>query len=106
MTYAIQKQIDATYATVGGQLYEVPSTCPAEPLDDAKYSGGQIINASSDPQRASRYLITLIHRYSGEEKLIDLLIDAAGFTAVMQEIRKHISYEYELFEWIDTQEPF
>lgn len=37
MAYAIEKQIDTTYATVGGQLYEVPSSYPAEPIDDPSW---------------------------------------------------------------------
>ena len=37
MTYTVERQIDTTYASVGGQLYQVPSTSLAEPVDDPNW---------------------------------------------------------------------
>ena len=70
------------------------------------YSGGEMINAATNPLKANRYLVTLIHRYSGEEKLLDMLIDGQGFTAVIQEVRRHVRPVWELAEVLDCDEPF
>ena len=75
-------------------------------LETRPYQGGELINAATNPLKANRYLVTMIHRNTGEERLLDLLIDGQGFSAVMQEVRRHVSPIYEFFEWIDCDEPF
>ena len=53
-----------------------------------------------------RYLVTLVHLRTGEEKHLDVVIDCDRFCDIAQAVRSRYGPEWEFLQWIDTEEPF
>jgi hypothetical protein len=67
----------------------------------------EYITVVKDPQkRTNRYLVTLLNRFNGSLQRVDLVIQEHGFTAMMNEIRKHFGSGWEVFAWADGDTPF
>jgi len=66
----------------------------------------QYINAATDPTNAHRFLVTLQNVRTGDERLLDVLIDECSFKALATEVRKHYDHRFEFVEWFDPSEPF
>ena len=54
-----------------------------------------------------RYLITLMHRVSGQEQLVDLVLSDDGFLPMIATLRLHFSpHNWEIFSWLQPDAPF
>ena len=61
---------------------------------------------TSDRPAKGHFYVTLISTKTGQERAIDLLLSQNSFARLTQVLRQHISYEWELYEWIDIDLPF
>jgi len=84
-------------------MYTETST---QPKSTQAQPGAEYINAASDPTNAHRFLVTLQNPKTGDERLLDILIDECSFRALSTEIRKHYDHRFEFVEWFDPSEPF
>lgn len=62
-----------------------------------------ITNARSSTHR---YLVTLVHVGTGEEKHLDVVLDCDRFCDIAKAVRSRYGYDWEFLNWIDTEEPF
>lgn len=53
-----------------------------------------------------RYLVTLAHVTTGEEKHLDVVIDCDRFCDIAKAVRSRYGYDWEFLNWVDTEEPF
>lgn len=88
------------------QLYkaDIADESPPERLTgdfNVKY-----INEAERPHLANRFLVTMVNPSTGDEKLLDLLIDGGSFRDLATEVRKHFDFNWEIFEWFDPDVPF
>jgi len=81
-------------------------TVESQPQTAQVQNTAQYINAAKSPEKAHRFLVTLQHLKTGEERLLDVLIDDCSFKALATEVRKHYDYSFEFLEWFDPSEPF
>lgn len=65
-----------------------------------------ITEIRDDTAERSHFLITLIHRKTREEKLVDLLTDAYGFATIRTILDCHFNHEWGVFEVLDMDAPF
>jgi hypothetical protein len=65
-----------------------------------------ITEIQDDTAERNHYLITLVHRKTGEEKLVDLLTDAYGFSIIRVILNCHNYDNWGVFEVLDLEEPF
>ena len=65
-----------------------------------KVPGSEFICHLQSPAKAGthRFLVTLVHRQTRQEKLIDLLVDGGGFAVVRRAIRESFGASWEIFE--------
>lgn len=59
-----------------------------------------------DSAERSHFLITLIHRKTQEEKLVDLLTDGLGFSVIRNILNGYAYQEWGVFEVLDLDDPF
>jgi len=71
---------------------------------DVEYLTDELLN--NDRHARGHFFVTLIHTQTGEEKAIDILLSENSFARLSQVLRQHISYQFEIFEWIDIDMPF
>lgn len=60
----------------------------------------------NDTAERSHFLITLTHRKTREEKLVDLLTDTSEFSAIRNILNCHDYQEWGVFEVLDFDCPF
>lgn len=92
-------------------MYELkPQTTTAAP--SAPVSIGSSVEfitddlVTSDRPAKGHFYVTVISTKTGAERAVDLLLSENSFARLTQVLRQHISYEWELFEWIDVDLPF
>ncbi len=103
-----QAQVEVQAVEVGGIPY-TEYRQEAEPEDEQRVEPGdtEYITVIEDPQkRTNRYLVTLLNRFNGSLQRVDLVIQEHGFTAMINEIRKHFGSGWEVFAWADGDTPF
>ncbi len=91
------------------KLNRVPPCFPtsAEYLRGYKAPGAHYITEIQDhTAERSHFLITLIHRETREEKLVDLLTDAYGFTTIRTILNCHFDHAWGVFEVLEIDAPF
>ena len=102
MTSAIEVQTLEVHGIPVTEYRYIPEYERTVELGDTQY-----ITAIKDPQQPrNRYLVTLFNRLTGQQQLIDLVIQESGFTAMMNEVRKHFGSTWEVFDWSDCDAPF
>jgi len=87
-------------------MYNETQTVAAQPQSAQVQPGCEYINAASSPEKANRFLVTLVNLKTGDERLLDVLIDDCNFKALATEVRKHYDYRWEILEWFDPDCPF
>ncbi|HEY9847165.1 MAG TPA: hypothetical protein V6D03_13335, partial [Candidatus Caenarcaniphilales bacterium] len=65
-----------------------------------------ITEIQDETAERSHFLITLIHRQTGQEKLVDLLTDAYGFATIRNILNCHNYASWGVFEVLDFDCPF
>ena len=65
-----------------------------------------ITEIQDDTAERSHFLITLVHRQTEEEKLVDLLTDAYGFAPIRNILNCHNYQNWGVFEVLDFDCPF
>ncbi len=79
----------------------------AEYLRGYKAPGAHYITEMQDDSaERSHFLITLIHRKTREEKLVDLLTDAYRFATIRNILNCYLDREWGVFEVLDMDIPF
>lgn len=102
MTYAIEVQTVEAHGIPATEYRYIPEHERTVELGNTQY-----ITVVKDPQLPrNRYLITLFNRLTGQQQLVDLVIQESGFTAMIAEIRKHFGSGWEVFDWTDCDAPF
>lgn len=75
-------------------------------FDLEKAPGSEFVCHLPNPQKTGthRFLVTLIHRKTRQEKLVDLLVDGGGFDVVRRAIRQTYGIIWEINESLQTWE--
>ena len=71
-----------------------------------KVPGSEFVCHLRNPQKTGthRFLVTLVHRQTHQEKLIDLLVDGGGFADVQRAIRQTYGAVWGIYESLQTWE--
>lgn len=48
----------------------------------------------------------MVNRSTSAEELLDIICEGGSFKEMAQEVRRHFSYDWEIFEWFDPEVPF
>lgn len=65
-----------------------------------------ITEIQDDTAKHSHFLIKLIHRWTDEEKLVDLLTDTDKLSSIRTILNCHFDWNWGIFEVQDLEEPF
>lgn len=57
-------------------------------------------------QPKTRYLVTMVHRATGQEQSLEVTPERESFAAISTVVRQRFSFEWEIFEWFDMDTPF
>jgi len=61
-------------------------------------------SVAAQPQ--TRYLVTMVHRATGQEQSLEVRPVKEGFAAIATAVREKYSYDWEIFEWFCPDTPF